>query len=573
MNTDYIVTLTLKAQNEAKAEIEKLNWQVSSIGKVIGWWAVWKTLLSWVKSFSNELLTLWWNLEQAEVAFTTMLWSGEEANKMLKDLTNFAKKTPFELTWIRDSAKQMMAMWIESNKVLPTLKSLWDISAWLWVDLSRLAYNFWQVKSQWRLTWTELRDFTKMWIPLVNELAKSLGKTEVEIQKMVSAGQIWFDVVEKAFQDMTSEWGKFENLMEKQSWTYQWMMSNLQDSFNSIKETLWRTFIPILENVLEKLNPLIERFSNRVEKNPELATTLATVIAWAIALIWALSWISAILPIISAWFTVLTWPIWLITGAIALLATARINNWWWIRDITQSTVDTISGIIWPWLDKIKERWKEHWEVVMIYVEEIFWAIAETIWTTLWLVATIIAWAFEWIKALIDTFIAIWNWDREEVWNIAITRAENMDKLLTNAFGETRTNIKNWLQQFIDDVVAKFTALKDKIMSIVQSIKNAWNSTKDAVWWAVSSARNFVSSPFKAWWWDVARGQSYIVWERWPELFIPSERWSIVPNNQITNNNWIEINMSGITVRSESDIQSLAQEIVRQIKLEKDYWII
>ena len=210
---------------------------------------------------------------------------------------------------------------------------------------------------------------------------------------------------------------------------------------------------------------------------------------------------------------------------------------------------------------------------MIYVEEFLWAIFDTIGRILWLIVWLISWTFEWIQSTVQLFIALWNWDRTKVWDIALEMVERLDKLLTNAFGETRTNIKNWLQQFIDDVVAKFTALKDKVMSIVQAIKNAWNSTKDAVWWAVSSARNFVSSPFKAWWWDVARGQSYIVWERWPELFIPSERWSIVPNNQITNNNWIEINMSGITVRSESDIQSLAQEIVRQIKLEKDYWII
>jgi hypothetical protein len=32
-------------------------------------------------------------------------------------------------------------------------------------------------------------------------------------------------------------------------------------------------------------------------------------------------------------------------------------------------------------------------------------------------------------------------------------------------------------------------------------------------------------------------------------------------------------MSWITVRSEADIQNLAEEIARRIKLEKDYWII
>jgi hypothetical protein len=55
--------------------------------------------------------------------------------------------------------------------------------------------------------------------------------------------------------------------------------------------------------------------------------------------------------------------------------------------------------------------------------------------------------------------------------------------------------------------------------------------------------------------------------------VPSQRWSIVPNNQITNNNWIEINISWVSVRNDSDIQNLADEIARRIKLEKNYWII
>jgi hypothetical protein len=78
--------------------------------------------------------------------------------------------------------------------------------------------------------------------------------------------------------------------------------------------------------------------------------------------------------------------------------------------------------------------------------------------------------------------------------------------------------------------------------------------------------------WKAWWWVVYWWESYIVWERWPELFTPSQRWSITPTNQITNNNGIEININGAVVRSDNDIQAIADEITRRIKLEKNFWI-
>ena len=578
-STQYNLSLVIKAQNEATKEIEKINWQVSSIWKIVWWLAISRTLVSWMKTFSNEVLTLWWNLEQAEIAFWTMLWSWEKAQKMLADLTDFAKRTPFELTWIRESAKQMLAMWIDADKMIPTLKSLWDVSAWLWVDLSRLAYNFWQVRSQWKLTWTELRDFTKMWVPILSELATMLWTTETEIQSMVSAWKIWFAEVEQAFINMTSEWWKFENLMERQSWTYQWMLSNLNDSFDHIKETLWRTFVPILEKVLSAITPVLDKLSQRVEENQELATTIATVVAGAIAFIWALSWLSAILPLITSWITLLTWPIWLVAGAIALLATAWINNRWWIQEKTQDAVERIERIIWPRLEKLKARREKHWETVMIYVEEVMWAIADTIWTTLWLIATGISLTFQTIESAIELFTAIWNWDREKVWDICMNRAIEIDKILTESFWETRENIKKWIQQFYDRVIEKFNALKDAVMSVVNAIKDAWNSAKNFVWdiwtWisnAASSTRDFVSSPFRAWWWDVYSWQSYIVWEKWPELFVPNQKWSVVPTNQITNNNWIEININGAVVRNDNDIQAIADEITRRIKLEKNFWI-
>jgi hypothetical protein len=69
------------------------------------------------------------------------------------------------------------------------------------------------------------------------------------------------------------------------------------------------------------------------------------------------------------------------------------------------------------------------------------------------------------------------------------------------------------------------------------------------------------------WW-----QSYIVWEKWPELFVPKQSWTITPTNQITNNNWIEININWAVVRNDNDIQAIADEIIRQVKLEKNFWI-
>jgi len=65
-------------------------------------------------------------------------------------------------------------MGIQTQDLLPTLKSLGDVSAGLSVPLERLALNYGQVIAQGRLTGRELRDFTIAGVPLLDELAKML---------------------------------------------------------------------------------------------------------------------------------------------------------------------------------------------------------------------------------------------------------------------------------------------------------------------------------------------------------------------------------------------------------------
>ena len=167
---EYNLKLVLEAQDKFSAELKNMKWQIeqiqvtakktsetansviSSFKKWIAWlwlWALIAKTTKWIVSLAD-------NLEKSQIAFTTMLWSGEKAQKMLRDLSDFARKTPFELTWIRSSAQQLIAMWVQAKDIIPTLKSLWDVSAWLSVPLERLALNYGQVIAQGKLTWREL---------------------------------------------------------------------------------------------------------------------------------------------------------------------------------------------------------------------------------------------------------------------------------------------------------------------------------------------------------------------------------------------------------------------------------
>ena len=176
--------------------------------------------------------------EQTAVAFETMLGSVELAKQKLSELHQFASKTPFTIPGVETSAKQLLAMGIQHTNLIPTMKALGDVSAGLSVDLNRIAYNYGQVKSQTKLTGVELKDFVRAGVPLITELAKNLNVSEDQIKTMVSAGQIGFKDVEKAFRTMSSEGGTFANMMDKQSKTFFGLISNAKDYFTLILRSL-----------------------------------------------------------------------------------------------------------------------------------------------------------------------------------------------------------------------------------------------------------------------------------------------------------------------------------------------
>lgn len=70
--------------------------------------------------------------------------------------------------------------------------------------------------------------------PVTDGVSKRIKVTKTDIADMVSAGSISFDMVKKAFMSMTGEGGKFNNLMDNLSQTFQGRMSNISDNMTRL---------------------------------------------------------------------------------------------------------------------------------------------------------------------------------------------------------------------------------------------------------------------------------------------------------------------------------------------------
>src|SRR5690606_4374533 len=69
------------------------------------------------------------DIEQASIAFEVMTGSAENGKRMLGDLRQFAASAPITLSGAQSAARTLLAFGVSSEKVMPSLRKLGDISA------------------------------------------------------------------------------------------------------------------------------------------------------------------------------------------------------------------------------------------------------------------------------------------------------------------------------------------------------------------------------------------------------------------------------------------------------------
>lgn len=244
------------ATNRAQASADKMGDLFSKVGKMIGSYFGVQQLAE----FGKKVISVRGEMQQLEIAFSTMLGSAEKANALMAQLTETAAKTPFDMNSIANGAKQLLAYGTASEDVNDTLVRLGNIASGLSLPLNDLVYLYGTTQTQGRLFTQDVRQFMGRGIPLVDELSKTLGKTTDEINAMVTAGEIGFEDVRKVIENMTNEGGQFYQLMEKQSASLTGQVSNLGDSIDTMFNEIGKSLQEPLSDGISMVNTLVENY-------------------------------------------------------------------------------------------------------------------------------------------------------------------------------------------------------------------------------------------------------------------------------------------------------------------------
>ena len=212
------------------------------------------------KEIISTLGTVRGEFQQFEIAFETMLGSGQKAKVMISDLANLAATTPFDMKGVVNGAKQLLAYGFAANEITDTMRRLGDVSAGLGLNLQDLTWLYGTTMVQGRLFTRDLIQFTGRGIPLTEELAKQFGVTKDKVSELVTAGKVGFPEVKKAIESLTNEGGKFGGLMEKQSHSITGQISNIKDTIEMAINDLGTQTEGLMNDALDITSTVIDHW-------------------------------------------------------------------------------------------------------------------------------------------------------------------------------------------------------------------------------------------------------------------------------------------------------------------------
>jgi len=382
------------------------------------------------------------NLEMQAAAFETMLGSAEAAGKMITDLREMAAKTPFSMEDLAGATKTMLGFGIESEKVLPYLKQLGDISGGNAGRFNSLALAFSQVQAAGRLMGQDLLQMINAGFNPLKVISGATGESMAELKTRMEKGGISAEEVAKAFEAATSAGGLFAGGMERAAQTFSGQMSTLKDDIVMLGVSFAEILMPVIKQVMNYVSGLVEWF-NGLSDSTKRTITQALALAAALGPVLIiggklLSGIGTLMKVFQGFGSVLSLvssgPLGLILVGVAALAAAAyliIKNW-----------DSISAFFVGVWDSVKAAFANAWEAIKGFLEKNWPTIVGIITGPL---------GFAVVKV-------IQNWDSIVA---AFQNAYERIKALVIA-------IKEWLT--------------DKLGAIIEPVKKVAEGVKDAFAW-------------------------------------------------------------------------------------------
>lgn len=247
---------------------------------------------SYAGNFLTSVREVTAQFELQRVSLGAILQDANKGEQIFSQIKQFALSSPLSILDLTKYTKQLAAYKIEYDELFDMTKRLADISVGIGADFQRIVLAAGQTRTANHLRASELKQFTELGVPLLEELSIKLSKmngemvTTAEVMDLISQRAISWELVKEVLYDMTDAGGMFYDMQVKQSQTLYGLWQKLGDAASVMYAQIGETSF-ISSGMKEAIQMLTELMRNWKAAGITAATTIlpavAAMAAWKMA--------------------------------------------------------------------------------------------------------------------------------------------------------------------------------------------------------------------------------------------------------------------------------------------------
>lgn len=252
------------------------------------------------------------SLEEAELSINNMAASTQEATEFLKDLREFAIKTPFQFEDMTTRVRQMQAVGIALEDTIPLMEVFGNQAAAAG-DPSRLKFlvkAFTDMRAAGKVMSTDMMQFSNQGIRAWGMLAKELGVTEQVARDMVRNG---FVPASKMLKPL------LKDIVDTKGGLMKELSKTLMGSWNAFKEGTKLDLADSMRSLVEILKKIIPAFAELTKSVSKFMGKFKPAMEWVLDAAYAALVVFNFLP--DSWKNTVYW-IAAVSAGLIILATA-----------------------------------------------------------------------------------------------------------------------------------------------------------------------------------------------------------------------------------------------------------
>jgi tape measure domain-containing protein len=199
------------------------------------------------------------DFEQTTISFEVMIGNAKQGRALLSEIETMAVKTPFKSSDLQSSGKLLLGYGVNAAKIMPTLKMLGDIAGGNAEKLHLLSLAFAQSQAAGRLMGQDLLQMVNAGFNPLQTISEKTGISIGVLKKQMEEGAISARMVEAAFRAATQEGGRFYNMMDRQSSTFEGRLNALSEKWDIWLRTIGSRINERLAPYIEKLVVLMDK--------------------------------------------------------------------------------------------------------------------------------------------------------------------------------------------------------------------------------------------------------------------------------------------------------------------------